>query len=124
VESMDVFEATPLFKKLWPKLLKSYCLDAINADQDAKDLPKCTVDDAQKFLADASATNDAANAERSEAKSKSDVVVARRSDRFASFSLHDRKSNEQPATNEPAQAGMIGGAGIGGGAVHMAGFAK
>ena len=31
VESLDAFESTPLFLKLWPKLLKSYALDAANA---------------------------------------------------------------------------------------------
>ena len=29
VEAVDVFESTPLFQKLWPKLLKSYALDAV-----------------------------------------------------------------------------------------------
>lgn len=31
IESVDVFESTPLFRKLWPKLLKSYALDAVGA---------------------------------------------------------------------------------------------
>jgi hypothetical protein len=31
IESLDVFESTPLFRKLWPKLLKSYALDAVSA---------------------------------------------------------------------------------------------
>jgi hypothetical protein len=31
LETIDVFESTPLFKKLWPKLLKSYALDAANS---------------------------------------------------------------------------------------------
>ena len=29
--SVDVFESTPLFRKFWPKLLKSYALDAVAA---------------------------------------------------------------------------------------------
>src|SRR5207248_5082395 len=34
VQSMDVFESTPLFRKLWPKLLKAYTLDATNMGSD------------------------------------------------------------------------------------------
>src|SRR5262249_13193813 len=33
-DSMDVFQSTPLFQKLWPKLLKSYAFDATNATGD------------------------------------------------------------------------------------------
>ncbi len=37
VESVDVFESTPLFRKLWPKLLRSYALDAANqADEERR----------------------------------------------------------------------------------------
>jgi hypothetical protein len=36
IESMDVFESTPLFRKLWPKLLKSYALDAVTTVDAAK----------------------------------------------------------------------------------------
>ena len=36
IESMDVFESTPLFRKLWPKLLKSYALDSVSTVADAK----------------------------------------------------------------------------------------
>jgi hypothetical protein len=31
VESLDVFQSTPQFRNLWPKLLKSYALDAAHA---------------------------------------------------------------------------------------------
>ena len=34
MHSLDVFESTPLFQKLWPKLLKSYALDAANNASD------------------------------------------------------------------------------------------
>jgi hypothetical protein len=36
IESLDVFESTPLFRKLWPKLLKSYALDAVSTMAAAK----------------------------------------------------------------------------------------
>ena len=32
--SVDIFESTPLFKKFWPKLLKSYALDAVAAKRE------------------------------------------------------------------------------------------
>ena len=35
-EQIDVFESTPLFNKLWPKLLKSYALDAANTNGDSQ----------------------------------------------------------------------------------------
>ncbi len=51
VESVDIFESTPLFRKLWPKLLKGYALDAFNAAA-AKDAGKsCEVAAASAFLA-------------------------------------------------------------------------
>jgi hypothetical protein len=40
IESLDVFESTPLFRKLWPKLLKSYALDAMSATATAKPAAK------------------------------------------------------------------------------------
>ncbi len=50
IEAADIFEATPLFRKLWPKLLKSYALDAADAAE-AKEAEKpCTIQDAQAFL--------------------------------------------------------------------------
>ena len=48
VEAADVFGSTPLFLKFWPKLLKSYALDA--ATESGKDQKACTVADAQAFL--------------------------------------------------------------------------
>ncbi len=41
VESLDAFESTPLFRKLWPKLLKSYALDAANAADPKRDKVAC-----------------------------------------------------------------------------------
>ena len=58
VEAVDVFQSTPLFQKLWPKLLKGHALDALAGIQE-KDQGKnagktaqkqATVDDARKFL--------------------------------------------------------------------------
>ena len=50
IESVDIFESTPLFRKLWPKLLQSYALDALHAS-DAVDAKKTSsVADATVFL--------------------------------------------------------------------------
>lgn len=49
VESVDVFGSTPLFRKLWPKLLKSHTLDALHAaDEEGAD-EVSTVTDAAEF---------------------------------------------------------------------------
>ena len=122
-QSIDVFESTPLFKKLWPKLLKSYALDAANQDtEDAADAI-CTLATAEAFL------NDAATADVEKSETRNDVALTRRaSTNLVSFSLmtdtqasHDRRS-EQPQSSSPASAagGMGGGFG---GAVHSSAFA-
>ena len=50
IETVDVFESTPLFLKLWPQLLKSYALDALHVDEatDAKKI--VSPSDAEAFL--------------------------------------------------------------------------
>ena len=54
IQAADTFESTPLFRKLWPKLLKSYALDAtLESDQSEGDLPVCDVARAKTFLHDA-----------------------------------------------------------------------
>jgi hypothetical protein len=52
VEAVDIFQSTPLFQKLWPKLLKSHALDAV-AVPAPKTKKDCTTEDARKFLDDA-----------------------------------------------------------------------
>jgi ARG and Rhodanese-Phosphatase-superfamily-associated Protein domain len=129
IESMDVFESTPLFKKLWPKLLKSYALDAANArpaegaaqaaEGDAK---VATVDDARRFL------RDIASAKKEQGDSKGDLERSRgESDDALLFTVHERKTGPGPA----AAIGGMGGTrmgGMGGGffgeAVHSAGYSK
>ena len=50
---VDIFESTPLFCKFWPKLLKSYAVDAV-ADEEAVngDDERCDVDHCIAFLRD------------------------------------------------------------------------
>jgi hypothetical protein len=53
--SVDIFESTPLFKKFWPKLLKSYALDAVAAKSEKgadKTLKIVAIKDCIKFLQD------------------------------------------------------------------------
>lgn len=50
VEAVDVFQSTPLFKKLWPKLLKSHALDAAVAARKSEADKSCTVQEAKSFL--------------------------------------------------------------------------
>jgi hypothetical protein len=52
--SIDVFESTPLFNKLWPKLLKSYALDAVASTGEAGADKACDTAAAVDFLKQAS----------------------------------------------------------------------
>jgi hypothetical protein len=107
VDSLDIFESTPLFKKLWPKLLKSYALDAATSvDNEGAD-KLCSRRAAREFLVDAGA------AEISDSQTQDGIALVRRaSDRLVSF-----------AAGEPA-ADFNGGLGGGGfGAVHASAFA-
>lgn len=104
VESMDVFGSTPLFKKLWPKLLKSYALDAANAAPQENAAVTCPRAAACQFYEEAVA----ANVEQSEVEGGL-VVTKRSSDSALIFSAAD-------------SAESMGGCG-GFGGVHAAAFA-
>jgi hypothetical protein len=110
VETLDLFESTPLFHKLWPKLLKSYALDAANAAGAKNAGATCSPDAAREFLVDT-----LTSAER-DATVKGNVALSRReSERVEAFSAHDRSALE-------GQGGGFGN--FGGGAVHSSGFSK
>ncbi len=111
IESMDVFESTPLFKKLWPKLLKSYALDAANAAGEQVASKTCTRQDAAAFL------KETATASTSKTETKGDLALSRReSERVLLFSAHASNGGRDPAAD--ASAGGLGGG------VHAAAFAK
>lgn len=117
IESMDVFESTPLFQKLWPKLLKSYALDASTAESENGDAKTATLDDASRFLqeiASAKTKKEDAKGELSLSQSESNEVIF--------FNAHGRM---EPADGSGSASGLggMGGAGFGG-AVHGAGFSK
>ena len=108
VEAVDVFGSTPLFRKLWPKLLKSHALDAANL-ADAEGAEKvCTLGDAKGFLD---------NAMQGEVEKKTEaqgglVVTQRSSHGVVSFSA-----------GEDAAA-AYGGMGGFGASVHSSAFAE
>jgi hypothetical protein len=102
IESVDVFESTPLFRKLWPKLLKSYALDAV-ATADYNEAKKtCTVTDAKSFLNESLQ----GNVEEQTKTTGGLFVTKRTSDNTVSFSF----------------GGGLGGSG--GSGVHASAFSK
>jgi hypothetical protein len=111
LESLDVFESTPLFQKLWPKLLKSYALDAANATgEETSGEEVCTRQAARAFLAEA------AEGRAEESEGQDGIALVRRSNkRVIAFSAEDSAS---------AGMGGLGGMGGFGGALHSSGFAK
>ncbi len=116
IEAVDVFESTPLFRKLWPKLLKSYALDAAGAAHEVagKSMPTTSVSDARDFLKKSLF----ANVAKSETTPGGLTVTRRETDGVISFSAGDT-GIWGGATAKPG--GFVGG-GFGG-AVHTSGFA-
>lgn len=102
VEMVDVYESTPLFKKLWPKLLKGYALDAIAVAREDNASKVCERAEAKAFLDGARE----AGVEKTDEKGGL-VVTARSSPDVMSFS-----------------ADMAGGMGGFGGSVHSAGYGR
>jgi hypothetical protein len=105
IKAVDVFGSTPLFRKVWPKLLKGHVLDAIAAaDSPLSDEPS-TRDTARDFMADVMSAD-------VETRTEGGLVVTKREDaNVLSYSAA-----------EPAAA--MGGMGGFGGAVHSSGYAK
>jgi hypothetical protein len=103
VEAVDVFQSTPLFQKLWPKLLKSHALDAVDQVGKPGTEKTSTVSDATAFLRSAMQASVAKTS-----KGRGGLVVTKRdSARVMSFS-----------------AGMGGMGGGFGGSVHSSGYSK
>ena len=122
MDTVDVFESTPLFRQLWPKLLKSYALDAVNAAEDVaeqkageKSAKKpdavCSVEDARKFL------TEAMSAQKKQSTTNGAVTVTTQStEHIVSFSAQDSSRNRDSAGNT--------GGGLGGnGSIHFFGGA-
>ncbi|MCH7727945.1 MAG: hypothetical protein IH991_15930 [Planctomycetes bacterium] len=98
-DTMDIFESTPLFKKLWPKLLKSYALDAANEHDDDVAHVVCTSSEACEFLWDATT----GKVDKSEVKGGI-ATHCRSNSRLASFVA----SEVQPADASAAPADSFG----------------
>lgn len=109
VEAIDVFQSTPLFQKLWPKILRGHALDAANATSKKDARKTCTVKDAQEFML--------AAMKAGEAKRNADdgglVVTKRDSKNVVSFSAADEKASPS-----------LGGMGGFNDAVHSSGYSK
>jgi len=111
IETVDVFESTPLFRKLWPKLLASYALDAANAADSPSARKMATLADADDFLSTAM-QGDADQ----EIENVGGLLVTRHSSEgVASFSALE------PADGSRDESSAMGGFG---GGVHSAAFAE
>jgi hypothetical protein len=108
-ESLDVYESTPLFAKLWPKLLRSYALDALHVANPDKSPQQCSTADATAFLKEVLQ----AGVERTDETGGGLVVTRRSSDSVLSFSAGEAS----PAAGRFGSGGFVGG-------VHTAGFSK
>jgi hypothetical protein len=110
LEVIDVFGSTPLFRKVWPKLLKGYALDAATAPKNAKDAATPpTVDDAARFLRDVMDSQVQKQTDRKDGI----VVTKRESQRALSYSAAEK------AKNAPSDAKQTFGD-----SVHGSGYSK
>jgi hypothetical protein len=118
--SVDVFESTPLFKKFWPKLLKSFALDAVAAKIEKGTegtQTAVTIEDCVAFMKDV----ETSKAEMDEV-ADDHKVVTRESPIGLSFSYYDAQA---ASAIRPASEGAGGGLGGGyGGSVHTSVLAK
>jgi hypothetical protein len=105
IDSADVFESTPLFRKLWPKLLKGYVLDALSTGDAKTPAKTCTAAEAAKFLATIM------QGTVSESKETDGGLVITRRQTQAGLSYSASSGKRKAGTS-----GM-------GGVVHMAGYA-
>jgi len=110
VEAVDVFQSTPLFRKLWPTILKSHALDAANAASQPDAEKLCSVGDATDFFQTAMQADVKKNA-----AGQGGLVVTKRDSKDVVSSA---------AFDKDAPAAGMGGMGGFGGAVHASGFSK
>jgi hypothetical protein len=112
VEAVDVFNSTPLFQKLCPKILKGYALDAMNVSL-RKDADKQnSVDDAKEFMLAAMKAGEA----KRKVGDNGLVVTKRDSKNVVSFSASD--------TSVAPGSKAMGGMGGFGESVHSSGYSK
>lgn len=105
IESMDVFESTPLFQKVWPKLLRSYALDAANSADAEAGNEQCDLASAGAFFEEAL---------------EADVES---SDRQQGIALTKRNGRNVVSFSSQLDSAAAPMGGMGGG-VHFSGFSK
>jgi ARG/rhodanese/phosphatase superfamily protein len=108
IESLDVFESTPLFRKLWPKLLKSHALDALSVSGQKGAAKRCDVAEATAFL-----SSTLEGAARETKTTKGGLIVTRREAKVGVC---------YSASAGAAKEGQGMGGGVGG-SVHSAAYA-
>jgi hypothetical protein len=113
LEAVDIFESTPLFRKVWPRLLKGLALDAMQT-ADGKEADKaCAVADAVAFI------EKVRQSQVDETKKSAGglVVTRRNSQDVIGFSVN-AESWDSDNDGDGAADGAIGGS------VHAAAFSK
>jgi hypothetical protein len=124
VLSVDTFESTPLFKKFWPKLLKSYALDAVSAEDDPEARVKAkeiTAADCIAFLVDVEKST-----AETESRSDGQMLDKRQGEFGISHSYYDARAAQEAAVRRQSgygAGGAFGGPAIGG-SVHTSVLAK
>src|SRR5262245_20990346 len=112
IEAVDVFESTPLFQKVWPRLLKGYALDAMHS-ADSPDAEKsCRVADAREFIEKVRQSQ----VDDTKESTNGLVLTRRNSKDVTGFS-----ARTQPCDVDNDGDGPVAGFG---GVVHAAGFSK
>jgi hypothetical protein len=112
IEAVDVFESTPLFQKVWPRLLKGYALDAVHAADSPEAGKSCRVADAREFLEKVRQSQ----VDDTKQSANGLVLTRRNSKEVMGFSARTQQF-DLDNDGDGATGGF-------GGAVHAAGFSK
>ena len=115
LEAVDVFESTPLFQKVWPRLLKVMRSTPCRQRRRKGADKLCGVSDATAFIEKVRQSQ----VDDTKQSAGGLVVTRRNSKEVMGFSARTEAADAAPA-------GMMGGMGMGGfgGGVHSAGFSK
>ena len=121
--AVDVYESTPLFKKFWPKLLKSYVLDAVAAKDDSESIEKLKPIVAEDCIAFLKGLEE--SAVETKLLADGQKTDKRKSQEGTSFSYYDADAASATETAGEGAAGGFGGGGGGfGGGVHASAMAN
>jgi len=99
LELTDIFESTPLFCKLWPKLPKSYALDAAQVTKSSAAEKSCSVADAKALL------DGILQAKVGKTETAGGLVISTRStSRFTAFAANEKNGDGNPAIADFSRA--------------------